>query len=125
MSGTARQLKALSGRTAFRAVYRRGKRIRGDLLSVVYVRNTLGRMRLGFSVSRKLGGSVRRNLFKRRVKMFLRERMHAMGIDMVVSPVIPLKDMEWKSLRSDLMRVEALLEEAGLGQERLPGSSSG
>jgi ribonuclease P protein component len=110
------ELKALSGRTAFRAVYRRGKRIRGKLLSVVYVVNTLGQTRLGFSVSGKLGGSVRRNLFKRRVRSFLRDRVDAMGIDIIIGPLIPLKDIEWKSLKSDLLMVMELLEEAGLAR---------
>lgn len=49
-------------------MHRKGSSCSGKYLVLVYVKNRMG-LRLGFSVSKKLGGAVKRN----RIKRLLRE----------------------------------------------------
>ncbi|MBQ8080298.1 MAG: ribonuclease P protein component [Clostridia bacterium] len=50
----------------FQYVYRRGKNQAARELSVVYLKS--GRLKVGFSVSKKVGKAVTRNLVKRRLR---------------------------------------------------------
>ena len=79
------QLRSLSGARSFREVYRYGERLSCGVVSAVFRKNTLGTIRLGFAVSRKLGGSVERNRFKRRVRSVLSGMDNPPCVDVVVS----------------------------------------
>jgi ribonuclease P protein component len=71
--------------TDFKRVYETG-RSAGDGCMVVYVcRNDLGRTRLGMSVSRKVGGAVERNKWKRHVREAFRLNRNELptGLDVV------------------------------------------
>ena len=52
----------------FRYVYRTGKSVACRCLVIVFRRNNTGLLRVGFSVSKKIGNSVTRNLIKRRMR---------------------------------------------------------
>ena len=54
----------------FSYVYRRGMRASCKDLTLIYARNA--RKRVGFSVSKKVGGAVVRNLIKRRLRECVR-----------------------------------------------------
>lgn len=57
----------LSTRAEFVRVYREGRRFSGDTV-VLYVRATDAPLRVGVTAGRKLGGAVRRNRAKRRLR---------------------------------------------------------
>ncbi len=71
-------------------------------MRVRYNKNTLGRIRLGFSVSAKTGNAVQRNLFKRRLRQYSVEKQVKVGFDAVIFPVIPLKKTNWKIMYQDM-----------------------
>lgn len=52
----------------FRYTYRAGRRVGGKNFSLVWARNRVNRLQVGFSVSKKVGNSVERNRCKRRLK---------------------------------------------------------
>lgn len=57
----------------FRYVYRRGCRVSGKDITLLYVRSR--QKRVGFSVSKKVGGAVVRNRTKRLLREVFRPRM--------------------------------------------------
>lgn len=61
-------------------------------------------MRLGFSVSAKKGNSVKRNLFKRRLRQYSVEVNLEMdkGIDAVIIPLVQLENIRWSHLKADM-----------------------
>ena len=105
-----------SGRL-YRQIYRTGKRFRGLAIRAVYRRNTLGVIRLGFSVSRRAGNAVRRNLFRRRMKTLVREQQQGASCDLIVSPATGLADMGWNAMKRDFQELMEII-----GEERDKGS---
>lgn len=91
----------LSGRAAFGRLYGSGRRYRGRVMRIVCSENALGVTRLGFSVSSRLGGAIRRNLFKRRVRSLFREFSPG-AVDIVVGAALPVAEITWQSLRQDV-----------------------
>lgn len=61
----------------FSHVFRRGKSQSDRLLVLLYVRS--GRLLVGFSVSKKLGGAVTRNRIKRRLREAVRPNLGRMA----------------------------------------------
>jgi len=74
-----------------------------------YLKNTLGSVRLGFSVSAKTGNAVKRNLFKRRLRQYSVEKAVKTGFDAVIFPVTPLGCVKWNEMKADM---EKLVEQA-------------
>src|SRR5438309_1575110 len=77
--------------TDFRRVYDRKKSASDRLLLVYGCENGLGYSRLGLSVSRKIGGAVQRNRFRRLYKEAYRLTRHRLptGLDLVLIPRSP------------------------------------
>lgn len=93
----------------FMRLFRAGQRFMGGVIRARHCRNTLGIIRLGFSVSRKTGNAVERNLFRRRMRHLAREAPTGQGFDAVVTPRLKLRETGWTALREDF---EMLLREA-------------
>ena len=82
-----RRLQRLRSSEDFQRV-RRGRQIRGANLVVQYARRASGGpTRVGFSVSKRVGGAIIRNLVKRRLREAVRHELAALssGWDLVVT----------------------------------------
>jgi ribonuclease P protein component len=94
----------------FREIYRTGRRFRGSAIRVVYRKNALGVIRLGFSVSRKTGSAVERNRFRRRMRSLVRQEGAGLGADIVVSPAGETAEVPWDGMRKDFEKLLDLME---------------
>lgn len=85
---------------------------RGKLFSIHAFPNELGSVRLGLSVSRKVGNAVVRNKIRRR----LREMFHAYrpgirgDVDLVISARPSVADVSFSDLREEFERALKKLE---------------
>ena len=95
----------LKGAATFRVVHRGGVRVRQGPLMVCGMPNELGHVRLGLAVGRRVGGAVKRNLIKRRLREAVRlDRTAASsGYDVIISvrPHVPLPLTEYQRLLLD------------------------
>ncbi|HEV3231687.1 MAG TPA: ribonuclease P protein component [Candidatus Dormibacteraeota bacterium] len=91
----------------FRHVYGQRRRRAGRLVDVLTAPNALGHPRAGFSVSAKVGGSVRRNLVKRRLRAIAGGRLRtlAVGVDIVVVARPGAAEAAFAELREELDRL--------------------
>ncbi len=87
----------------FRRVFRTGKTFRGESFRAVYVTNTLGFIRLGFSLSAKSGNAVSRNRMRRRVRSLAGDER--VGADLVILPVGKLQGIGWDSVKKDFEKL--------------------
>ena len=102
------QQHRLSRKRQFTYVYRRGAKASSRELTLLYVRNA--QQRVGFSVSKKVGCAVVRNLTKRRLRESMRLRLNDLksGLYVVVAhPCAAERDYAQltKSLESLLHRL--------------------
>jgi len=91
----------------FRRAFRKGRRYRGDTLKAAIAWNSLGVMRLGFSVSAKMGNAVRRNRLRRRVRGMVGDYWPRASVDIVVWPAVGLEQMSLGMLKSEMGRIGA------------------
>jgi len=100
--------RSLKRSVQFRRVFRNGRNFRGNAFRAVYVKNSLGIIRLGFSLSAKSGNSVMRNLFRRRIKSLALERQRQVdqGIDVIILPMGKLRGKTWKMVLEDFREFE-------------------
>jgi len=87
-------------RAEYVAVYDRGRKVGGRLMTVFLLENGQERPRLGIAATRKYGSAVQRNRAKRLVREVFRRHKPALGLDIVV---VPRKEM----LGAAFDRVEA------------------
>ncbi len=101
--GLPRALR-LRRRNAFKHVYRRGRRERTVLFTLVWLANGRATGRYGITVSRRVGRAVLRNRVKRIVREALRRRAPELnGVDLIVD-VRPAAATPDAPLRADLDR---------------------
>ena len=92
-------------RSEYQAIYDRGQRIPSGSFVLFVVRNSLGRPRLGITVTRRLGGAVRRNRAKRLMReIFRRHRSELMDVDIVVNGRAGLPDAEYTRLEAEFLQ---------------------
>lgn len=97
----------------FRYVYKRGRSIGDRNLILIYVITKTPHLKVGFSVSKKLGNSVERNKLKRRMKEAFFSILDGVMKNclLVFIPKEAAKVIEYKDI---LLSVNGLLKKAGL-----------
>ena len=90
----------------FRATMRRGKRVTTDH-AIVYFAQRAGSepARFGFVVAKTVGGSVTRNLMRRRLRSIGHELVAGgfTGTDVVVRPLPGSEKLSWSSLHQEII----------------------
>ena len=97
---------SLTASPEFERVYRRGSVYRGRLFSVHVLPNTVGKPRLGLSVSKKVGTAVKRNGVRRRLKEIFRSSATGLpgNLDFVVSARPAAADASFDELKEEFLR---------------------
>jgi ribonuclease P protein component len=93
--------------SAFEAVYRGGHRIFSGNLTLFFLRRDDGDgPRVGFTVSRALGGAVERNRIKRRMREAVRHRLALLpgAVDVVINPKRSVLQLEFGRLLGEVER---------------------
>ena len=91
-------------RSEYQAVYDKGRRIPSGSFVLFVMRNVAGRPRLGITVTRRVGGAVRRNRAKRLVReIFRRHKAELMDVDIVVNGRAALPDADYRRLEGELL----------------------
>lgn len=90
----------------FRSTMRLGRKIAADHL-VAYVKRdeTQTHTRFGFVVAKTIGGAVKRNLVKRRMREIARELLkeNLSGFNIVVRALPGAAEIDWPNLKSELI----------------------
>lgn len=116
-SGAGRQFPRnlrLLRRADFERVYRQGKRHFTAHMTVFYLRREAdGGLRVGFTVSRVLGGAVERNRMKRRLReaVRLRRPQNKIPADVVINPKKSLLSVEFEELLKEVEKAFAVVQQ--------------
>jgi ribonuclease P protein component len=88
-------------------VYREGRRRSSREFTVFLRPNGLGYSRFGWSIKKALGGAVRRNRIRRRLREILRLRQQEIsaGWDIVIHPRSSAATADFSALADELLRV--------------------
>lgn len=95
----------------FRACYSQGRLFKSHVAVLHVLPNDLPYTRVGFSVSKKLGTAVRRNLVRRRLQAIVQTCDLVAGYDLVIAARVRAKDLPFAELSKGVI---ALLKRAGL-----------
>ncbi len=89
----------------FRSTMRAGRKVGSDHLVTYLQRDeTQSHTRFGFVVAKTVGGAVKRNLVKRRMREIARELLkeHSAGFTVVVRALPGAAEISWDQLREEL-----------------------
>ena len=104
----------------FERVYKQGRRHFGAHMTVFYIArsndptdSSLG-TRVGFTVSKTLGGAVQRNRMKRRLREAVRLHGTPVGVnaDVVINPKRALLTVEFAELRNEMAKAFVVIDRA-------------
>ncbi len=97
-------METLRNSRDFKKVVESGTREILENFTVYLLPNPEGRTRIGISVSRKAGGSVRRNRIKRRLREALRKNASFLppGTDLVIVARARCHDVEFERIEKDI-----------------------
>jgi ribonuclease P protein component len=96
----------LTTRRQFLTVYAEGRRVASKSFTFFGLPNSAGTCRLGITVTRKVGGAVRRNRIKRRLRdVFRRNRTQlAPGLDLVINAHVAIDVSDAAAIEAEFMR---------------------
>jgi ribonuclease P protein component len=97
----------------FQRVYKQGRRHFAANMTVFYLPRAEGReMRIGFTVSRALGGAVVRNRMRRRLREAVRiqEKPITAAMDIVINPKKSLLHAPFSDLQEEVRRAFELIQ---------------
>ena len=91
----------------FKRVYRKGKSVVGRHFVIYFVRNNLGKNRIGFTVSKKVGKAVVRNHVRRRLKESFRSHEDSIRccFDIVIVARVSSKDQTYGIIDRDMKKM--------------------
>ncbi len=119
-----RPAERIRRRAEFLQVYEHGIKVQSRYCTLFALRRDGSRGRLGIAATRKLGGSVQRNLAKRLIREVFRRNKIAGGFDVVVVPRRELLDATLTVLETDYRSaIERVLRQRG-GSRRPDAASS-
>lgn len=108
---------SLKGRKSYSSVFLKGRRKRGKGVIIFVLKisksekldnqSDLRDVKLGISVSKKIGKAYRRNWIKRRIKSVCYELIDQMndGLSIIIKPGPESLDMTYEELRNDIIGV--------------------
>ncbi len=118
-----RPAERIRRRAEFLQVYEHGIKVQSLYCTLFALRTDGSRGRLGIAATRKLGGSVQRNLAKRLIREVFRRNKIAGGFDVVVVPRRELLDATLTVLEADYRSaIDRVLRQRG--GSRRPGAAS-
>ncbi|MGB7584034.1 MAG: ribonuclease P protein component [Terriglobales bacterium] len=121
MSGSGKRRKfpheaRLLRHADFERVYKQGRRHFASHLTAFYRRREQGEtLRIGFTVSKALGGAVQRNRLRRRLREAVRLRWPEFQapVDIVINPKPSLQRVEFSELCREIDRVFEVVRKFG------------
>jgi ribonuclease P protein component len=109
-------------RAEYDAVYREGRRRSGREFTAFIRPNGLDLSRFGWSIKKALGGAVRRNRIRRRLREILRLHRQeiAPGWDVVIHPRSSAATADFPALTQELLKVLPRMPSRGTPSEKRP-----
>jgi ribonuclease P protein component len=98
----------------FERVYKQGRRHQAAHMTVFYLLQQAGGLRVGFTVGKVLGGAVERNRMKRRLREAVRLDWPAVGmpVDVVINPRKSVLKIEFSGLCNEVSRVFEVIQKS-------------
>ena len=111
--GILRREYSLRRNKEFRYVYRRGKSVSDRYFVLIYIKTKTPHLKVGFSVSKKLGNAVHRNKLKRRMKEAFFSMLNEVSKKsmIVFVPKESARNLEYTLIKESLAK---LIRKAGL-----------
>ena len=112
----------------FEQVYKQGRRHFSTHMTVFYLRRAEGEgLRVGFTVSRALGGAVARNRMKRRLREAVRLSRPSAGpaADLVINPKKSVRTVAFSDLLAEVNRAFEVIAQKLAQKPRTPSETSG
>ncbi len=94
-------------RKDFYNLYKRGKRIKSKYFTLVFAPNNIGFPRLGISVNKSIGNSVKRNKVKRWFRELFRrnKQLFTIPLDVIFLPRKEILETNWHELQSEYKKL--------------------